>query len=86
MSVIGEILLLLLLLFFMLLLLLLLVVLLLLVLIPETYPSSLVKMRPVTADILLTLSFCAWVDGSGCVGGVQSNFHVKSNLCYVRLS
>ena len=63
-----------------LLLLLLLLYLSLLLLTPGTSLSSLVEIRSVTAELLLTLSF--WVDG-GWVVRVQSHFHVKPNFCYV---
>ena len=36
----------------------------------------------VIADILVTLTFCGvWV----CGGGVQSHFHDKHNIAYIRL-
>ena len=57
-----------------------------LLLIPKTCLESLVKIRSVTAQILLTLTLWSvggWVVVMG--GGVESHFHVKPNLGYVRL-
>ena len=46
--------------------------------VPGTKLKSLVKIGPVTAEILLTLSFRWWVVvvGGGGGGGVQSHFNV----------
>ena len=46
-----------------------------------TYHLGLVKIGPVTAEILLTLSLRWWV-----VVGVQRHFRVKPNVGYVRLN
>ena len=60
-----------------------LLLLLLLLFIPETCFLGLINIGSVIAEILLTLSLYGlfWVGW----GGLQSTFHVKPNLDYVRL-